>query len=98
MKNDSKLVATIVLTVAMFAGLYAATSYQLSYASIINAEDSDCAVFCPNLEFQLDNSLNQDNNCGNSQTNTGDVFVPLNPTKNGSDSSKQVDCNNTASR
>jgi hypothetical protein len=98
MKNHSKLVATMILTVAMFAGLYVTTSSQSSYASLINAEDSDCAIFCPNLDFQLDNSLNQDNNCGNSQTNTGDVFVPLNPTGNESDSNTQVECNNNLSR
>jgi hypothetical protein len=94
-KNNSKLVATVVLTVVMFAGMYVSTSSQVSYASILHAEDSDCAIFCPNLEFQLDNSVSQSNNCGNSQSNTGDVFVPLNPIGNESDASKQVDCNNT---
>ncbi len=95
MKNHSKLMATMVLTVAMFAGLLSTTSYQLSYASILHAEDSDCAVFCPNLEFQLDNSISQSNNCDNDHTNTGDSYVPLNPTGNASETTETVNCSNT---
>ena len=96
MKNHSKLVATMVITIAMFAGMYASTSYQLSYASLFHTEDSDCAVFCPNLEFQLDNSVSQSNDCGNSQVNPngGDGIILPEQLGNSTESTKTVNCSN----
>lgn len=94
MKNHSKLITTMVFTVAMFAGLSMITSYQSSYASLINAEDSDCAIFCPSLDFQLDNSVSQNNNCANSQVNPGNgVLFPQEG--NSTESTEAVNCSNT---
>lgn len=97
LKNHSKLIATMVLTITMFAGIYAFTSYQLSYASLFHAEDSDCAVFCPNLEFQLDNSVSQSNDCGNDQVNPNGGGGTIFPEQlgNSTESTKTVNCSNT---
>jgi hypothetical protein len=97
MKNHSKLVAIMVLTITMFAGMSVSTSHQLSYASLFHAEDSDCAIFCPNLEFQLDNSVSQSNNCGNDQVNPngGDGTVFPSQLGNSTESTDTVNCGNT---
>lgn len=86
----------MVLTVAMFVGIYAYTSYQFSYASILHAEDSDYAIFFLSLEFQLDNSVSQNNNCVNSQVNPGNGIVLLEEIGNSSESTATVSCSNTA--
>lgn len=94
--NCVQLVTTMVITLAMVAGLYTLTSYQSSYASLINADDSDCAIFCPSLDFQLDNSVSQNNNCGNSQVNPGNGVILPEEFGNSTESTETFNCNNTA--
>ena len=70
--NHQQLVTSMILAVAMFSGLYATTSFQLSYASsLLEADDSECVIFCPRIEDSMnyDYNFNQHNECGNSQVN-----------------------------
>jgi hypothetical protein len=87
----------MVITLAMVAGLYTLTSYQSSYDSLINADNSESAIFCPSIDFDLDNSVSQDKDSGNTETTPSEVFVSPNPNNNGSKSTETVNCNNTAS-
>ncbi len=98
--NHPKLIMPIILAVAIFAGLYATTSLQLSYASLLQAEDSECIIFCPRIEDSMnyDYNFNQHNECGNSQVNPyggGGIVLPE-QFGNGTESTKNTECNNSA--
>ena len=83
------------ITVAMFAGLYGTTSFQLSYATLLSADDSDCVIFCSHLDFNQDNFISQNNNCGNSQVNPGNGVVLPEQFGNSTESTETVHCSNT---
>jgi hypothetical protein len=51
--NHQKLVTLMILAAAVIAGLSATTSYQLSYASLLEADDSECSIFCPRIEDSI---------------------------------------------
>ncbi len=98
--NHPKLITSMILAVVIFAGLYAATSLQLSYASLLSAEDSECVIFCPRIEDSMnyDYNFNQHNECGNSQVNPyggGGIVLPE-QMGNSTESNDKTKCVNTA--
>lgn len=91
---------SMILTVAIFAGLYSAVSLQLSYASLLNADDSECVIFCPRIEDSLNYNynFNQHNECGNKNVNPyggGGIVLPE-QYGNSTQSNDKTECINTA--
>lgn len=91
----------MILAVAIiFTGLYTTTSLQLSYASLVEADDSKCAIFCPNIDdsFNDISNFNQHNECGNKNVNPyggGGIVLPE-QFGNSTSSNDKTECNNTA--
>ena len=89
--------AIMAITVAMFVGLSMTTSFQSSNATLLSTDDSDCVIFCPHLDFDQDNSVSQNNNCGNSQVNPGNGVVLPEQFGNSTESTETVYCSNIPS-
>lgn len=90
----------MILAVALIMGLYSAISLQLSYASLLSADDSECVIFCPRIEDSMnyDYNFNQQNECGNKivDPNGGGIFLHE-QFGNSTSSNDKIVCTNTAS-